>query len=127
MQILIRKPISIRIGSLGKLKFSEGKYIYVGSAQTGLENRVARHLRHRKKKFWHIDYLLNNPNVSVDRILCKEAHKEEECKTATLLSKYGKSVPGFGSSDCKCESHLFILKSNFSNNMLSRHGFCNLT
>ena len=109
--ILIRKSISIRVGALGKIEFKKGKYAYIGSAQNGIESRVARHLRHEKKKFWHIDYLLDNKNVSVEEVWYKEAPKDEECKVAGMLA--GKdaypTIPGFGCSDCKCVSHLFIL------------------
>jgi Uri superfamily endonuclease len=48
----------ISVGKLGKINFKKGYYLYVGSGQNSLEARIARHLRKRKKKFWHIDYLL---------------------------------------------------------------------
>lgn len=110
-----------KIGSLGKFEFSPGKYIYVGSAQNGIEKRIRRHLRREKRKFWHIDYLLDNPLVKVDKVLYKEVGKEEECKTASLLLKYGIPVPGFGCSDCKCKSHLFRLKEHKIPQIITRN------
>ena len=106
----VKKSIKIKIGALGKIKFPKGSYAYVGSAQNNLEKRVARHLKKRKIKFWHIDYLLANKNVKINRIMYKSAGKSEECRIAQFLSNVEKPVKGFGSSDCKCESHLFRLK-----------------
>ena len=60
---------------------------------------------------WHIDYLLMNPHVKVESAHCKEAKKDEECKIAHMLSSVEEPVRGFGSSNCKCHSHLFRLKS----------------
>ncbi|MCK4353129.1 GIY-YIG nuclease family protein [candidate division WOR-3 bacterium] len=125
--ISIRESILIQVGSLGKLKFSQGIYAYVGSAQNGIEKRLERHFGHSKKKFWHIDYLLNNSGTSIDKVLYKEASKDEECKTAILLAKYGMPIKGFGCSDCRCKSHLFKLKRNFLNNIISDQGFHRLT
>ena len=107
--IEVKKPIQIRIGALGKIKFPKGSYAYVGSAQNNLKKRIARHLRKKKKKFWHIDYLLANKNVGINKIMYKPAGKPEECRIVKFLSKVEKSIKGFGSSDCKCESHLFKL------------------
>ena len=35
----------------------KGLYLYVGSAKKGLEQRLARHMKKRKNRFWHIDYI----------------------------------------------------------------------
>ena len=37
--------------------FPAGYYVYVGSAMKNLTQRLERHRRLRKNKFWHIDYL----------------------------------------------------------------------
>ena len=94
---------------MGKIQFKKGKYIYVGSAQNNIEKRVARHYSKNKKKHWHIDYLLADPNVEIEKAICKEAGKEDECKTASLLLKSEKPINRFGCSDCNCNSHLFRL------------------
>ena len=49
------KEVTLTVGKLGKQKFPEGYYTYVGSAlgkgATNLKHRVARHLKKQKKKF----------------------------------------------------------------------------
>ncbi|MCK4635098.1 MAG: GIY-YIG nuclease family protein [Candidatus Aenigmarchaeota archaeon] len=106
-----RKDSKIRIGTLGKLFFQKGLYAYVGSAMNGLEARINRHLRAEKKTHWHIDYFLKNKNVKIKQVYYKESSRKEECNIAKKISEYGKSVKGFGCSDCKCESHLFRIKN----------------
>lgn len=95
------------VGALGSVQFERGIYAYVGSAQSNLEKRLARHLGTVKKKFWHIDYLLDSPGVSIRKVLTLDAGRAEECRLAALLQQKGSLVPGFGCSDCKCSSHLF--------------------
>lgn len=114
----------ILIGRLGYIYFSRGFYAYTGSAMNGLEVRLARHLRKEKRLHWHIDYLLNEAEVS-QVILCavepfascrSEGEKRPknpaqgrlraECFLAQTLTKEFPSIPGFGASDCECNSHL---------------------
>jgi Uri superfamily endonuclease len=108
--IAIDKNISVDAGVLGNLNFEKGLYAYVGSAQNNLEERVKRHLRTEKKKFWHIDYLLDNSPVKIVQVFFKRAGKPKECKIAKELAKKGFPIRGFGSSDCNCESHLFRIE-----------------
>jgi Uri superfamily endonuclease len=110
--ISISEDIRIDIGALGSIDFAKGSYAYVGSAQSGLEKRVQRHLRKTKRKFWHIDYLLDDNNVKVLKVFCKEAGKPDECEIAKKINRKGFPIKNFGSSDCKCVSHLFELKNN---------------
>lgn len=104
--IAIDSDISIDAGALGTVKLEKGSYAYVGSAQNNLERRIARHLRKEKKKFWHIDYLLDHANVRVLKVFCRKARRPEECKIARKMGRKGLSIRGFGSSDCQCQSHL---------------------
>jgi Uri superfamily endonuclease len=108
--IQVDKKINVNIGALGKIAFTEGLYAYVGSAQTSMEQRVKRHLRKKKKKFWHIDYLLDKNASKIVKVLFKEAAKAEECKTAKALSENSEPIAGFGCSDCNCKSHLFRIE-----------------
>jgi len=108
--ISINHNVTSVIGALGPVSFGKGFYAYAGSAQINLEKRLARHLRTSKKKFWHIDYLLNNAGVSVSKIFTLKAEKTQECRLAALLSQKGSPVLGFGCSDCKCSSHLFKIE-----------------
>jgi len=87
--ILVSKKIRIDIGALGSVNFEKGLYAYVGSAQKGLERRVERHLRKSKRKFWHIDYLLDNGAVEVVKVFSNEEGKTGECKIARKISEKG--------------------------------------
>lgn len=118
--ILVRKNITVKVGKLGKLRFDKGRYFYVGSSQNNLEKRIERHLSEKKKKFWHIDYLLTNKGVKVEDTYYKKGSKKEECKFAFFINRFCKAVKGFGCSDCKCKSHLF--KFNIQNRL---KGFVN--
>ena len=108
--ISIKRDILIGVGALGKIKFTQGTYAYVGSAQNGIKKRVTRHLRKEKKKFWHIDYLLEQKDNSVEEIFYQKAPKKKECRIAEALSKLGEPIKGFGCSDCSCVSHLFRIE-----------------
>lgn len=113
--IEVKKDIKVSVGSLGILTFNKGYYVYVGSAQNSLEKRIARHLltkkgSNAKKLFWHIDYLLEDDNVEIVKVFYKTGKKSEECEIARELSKTEFFISKFGSSDCKCVSHLFKIK-----------------
>ena len=73
--------------------------------------RVARHLdvsagRHKTRK-WHIDYLLAVAEIiGIGKIATRD---QIECEIAHSLA-FNKGLTGivdFGSSDCRCCSHLF--------------------
>jgi sugar fermentation stimulation protein A len=78
----------------------------VGSGGRSPLRRVARHIRRRKRKFWHIDYLSVRSTVIGAFIL--ESNVSLECTLARALGGSFEPVPGFGASDCKCGSHLFF-------------------
>ncbi len=113
--IRVERDAVVNIGSLGKVRFNRGSYAYVGSAQNGIEKRIARHLKREKRKFWHIDYLLTQSCVKIEKIAYKEGSKEEECRTAQIFFKFGQPITGFGCSDCPCKSHLFKIRGSFIN------------
>jgi len=97
---------TITIGSLGAIYFYHGYYAYVGSAMSGVKSRLSHHLQGNKKPYWHIDYLLQKASIS-GVIVC-ETTDRVECTIAQALRAKFDSIPGFGSSDCKCPSHLFF-------------------
>jgi adenylylsulfate kinase len=99
----------LSVGALGFVSFGKGSYAYIGSAQNNLEKRIGRHLRKKKKMFWHVDYLLDSAKVRVLKVLVLFAGKEAECRIAEKVSPSSAAVKGFGSSDCNCISHLFKL------------------
>ena len=121
----VKKNIELKIGSLGKIKFEKGIYAYVGSSQNNLEKRIKRHLSKNKKKFWHIDYLLDNKFVKIVNIFYKKARKSEECKIAKFLSKSENLIHKFGCSDCNCKTHLFRLNNLKTISMLRMKKYCN--
>lgn len=109
--IQLESDVDVSIGALGTRHFTKGRYAYIGSAQANFEKRIARHLRREKRKFWHIDYLLDNPAAKIVKVLFKEADKTEECRIAREICQQNESVLGFGCSDCKCSSHMFHIKN----------------
>ncbi len=105
---------TILIGKLGKLKMRKGYYVYVGSAfgPGGVRARVKRHCRIHKPPHWHIDYI--RPVVELIEVWYTYDPKKREHQWADILMRIdGVEWPleGFGSSDCKCESHLFFFTS----------------
>lgn len=109
----LKSQIGIRVGELGQVTFYPGKYLYVGRAKRYLLGRLRRHLRQEKKIFWHIDYLLQTAHIG--EIWVKRGILEECQATATILSASpmaGCPVPGFGSSDCSCPSHLIYFSGH---------------
>ncbi len=105
----------IRIGKLGRLHFKRGYYAYVGSAHgSGGIKRVTRHFNVAQRKNatrkWHIDYLL--PRSEVLCAVFSPTEETLECVVAKILSEFSRAVPGFGCSDCSCETHLFFTGKN---------------
>lgn len=96
----------INIGSRQNVHFDRGYYAYVGSAMGGFKARLNHHLKANKKSHWHIDYLLQK--AAITRIVLCETGQRVECSIAQTLRCQLDSVPGFGSSDCHCGSHLFF-------------------
>ena len=97
---------TLNIGRLGDIHFPAGYYAYVGAALGGFKSRLNRHLRKDKLPKWHIDYLLQK--AAIQSIIICETDERVECAIAQTLRPQFHSVPGFGSSDCRCPSHLFF-------------------
>lgn len=97
---------------MGKVFFKKGDYIYIGSAKGCLEARLRRHLKKDKKIYWHIDYLLKDERTQISQIWM--ILKSIECETAEVFYRNALTEivrKGFGSSDCKCATHLFYIKN----------------
>jgi Uri superfamily endonuclease len=109
--IAVAKSIVLDVGVLHRVQLEKGFYVYVGSAQSSIEKRIARHLRSTKRRFWHIDYLLNAEDVSVITVFQTQGPKSLECEVASWLDSVGIAVSKFGSSDCHCRSHLFRVEN----------------
>ncbi len=105
------KGISLRVGSLGKIYFKAGYYVYVGSGMNSLVSRVKRHLSVKKTKRWHIDYFI--PYLDRIKAIPIRSSISLECALAKALERIAHSnIPNFGSSDCNCISHLFWFRDN---------------
>jgi Uri superfamily endonuclease len=105
--ISVSNDAKIDVGALGRLNFEKGLYAYVGSAQAHLEKRIERHRRKTKRRFWHVDYLLDSADVKIVKSFYKKTGKLEECRIASKICQKSIPIRNFGSSDCKCKSHLF--------------------
>ncbi len=110
----------IETGSLGAINFPEGFYVYIGSARGSLSSRIKRHLRARKKMHWHIDYLRKYARVVHSFPIRSSVIRE--CELAEAIKRIADwQIPGFGSSDCNCNTHLF----GFKNNPVQNRAFIN--
>jgi len=110
----------IRVGALGNIEFRKGFYCYVGSAigNTTIEKRCRRHLKKKKVSRWHIDYF--RKLAKIVEIFAILGRKKKECEIAKkILEKADSFIPKFGSSDCRCKSHLFYFKNKKSLSKLS--------
>jgi sugar fermentation stimulation protein A len=107
----IPRTRTIETGALGAPRYEAGWYVYAGSAQKNLSLRIRRHLRKiRKKRHWHIDYLSPYAARITAYPVC--SYRNLECELAGALEKSGgRGIPGFGSSDCRCKSHLFYFQN----------------
>jgi sugar fermentation stimulation protein A len=107
----LNRTRSIPIGKLGRIRFSRGFYLYVGSAMGNLTPRVARHRELRKRFHWHMDWL--RPHARFVDAFPVRSSKRLECELAGAVDGLSAwSIPGFGCSDCHCKSHLFGMAEN---------------
>lgn len=106
--LYLPEPMKLTIGKLGTFLFAEGVYAYCGSAQRGLEKRLARHASLEKNLHWHIDYLRAYTHY-LGAVIFTGQPKSGECWLVQELLRIPGSyfpVRGFGSSDCRCGAHL---------------------
>jgi len=107
----LKEEVRIGVGRLGTVSFPAGHYLYVGSAEAHLSRRIERHRRRRKRLFWHLDYFrqvadfrLALPFRTAERVECHLARAVEQ------IADW--AIPGFGTSDCACSSHLLGMKGD---------------
>jgi len=109
--LYLRRPVEAIIGSLGKKRLEQGYYVYVGSARRGLLSRLRRHASRSKTIRWHIDYLTTNPESSLLGAVILDSIGVE-CFVADRVRRRAEGlVKNFGSTDCRCPSHLFYFTS----------------
>ena len=121
--IALAEDARLQVGRLGVFNFPAGLYLYTGSAMGGLAARIRRHLRPDKKLHWHVDYLTGASATrasatgapatgsaagSVVEAWWALGQARLECLWAEAIATLGGQVvaPGFGSSDCRCPTHL---------------------
>jgi len=99
----------LQVGKLGLLDFPTGWYAYAGNAYGpgGLRARLGHHLRGARRPHWHVDYLRAWGNLQ--EIWYGRGGQYDEHIWSACLRAMPQAVivaPGFGSSDCRCETHL---------------------
>ena len=112
------------IGSMGNLKFSAGHYFYFGSAlgRGGMQARVQRHIRAKKKLHWHVDWLLLSGTV-IKVLLVAGGVECNLRQKADLINDLEVIVPCFGSSDCdQCRAHLLAVNGDGSDALKKLQG-----
>lgn len=99
----------IRIGKRGHLQLNPGYYLYVGSAfgPGGILARTAHHQKVQDSPRWHIDYLRQYADL-LEIWYSFDPQKREHEWAGLLKLEMVVPMPGFGSSDCQCTSHLFF-------------------
>lgn len=85
-----------------------GLYVYVGSAMSGLIQRISRHMKKDKREHWHIDHLLRHGKILSVIMFPSEERLEEEI--SRYLSRVLDGPRGFGSSDLKVRTNLYKIE-----------------
>jgi Uri superfamily endonuclease len=110
--IRVSRPVVLRVGSLGRLRFPAGTYVYTGRAARGLRARVLRHVHGGRRRHWHVDYLLAKPAARVVRIVLASTDPNDECRVNRAgTNERWVAVLRFGASDCRsgCPGHLWLV------------------
>lgn len=112
----VKHAVRLRIKSGDEIVVGPGEWVYIGSAMgsgsTSLENRLRRHFRKEKTKYWHIDYLLG-ANVEIKEAIWAESKVSVECDLAQRITNHVRFMvgpKGFGASDCQrgCFTHVYL-------------------
>ena len=101
----------IQIGRCGSLAVRPGWYVYIGSAfgPGGLRARLRHHCRVSERPHWHIDYLRRAATPELVWYSHDPQHREHSwAESVGRLGSAQVPLPGFGTSDCNCRSHLFF-------------------
>ena len=105
--IVLNTNLNLRVGRLGIHSLIPGYYVYVGSALGGLSSRLMHHWKLDKRLHWHIDYFLQEATIA--QIWFALGQDKLECTWDVIvkdLPRATSSIAGFGTSDCRCRSHL---------------------
>ena len=105
------ESVDLSVGRCGAVRIEPGFYIYIGSAfgPGGVKARVLRHCRQEKARHWHIDYLREHVEPVGAWFLHGKIRLEHTWAKSVMRKPGVTAIAGFGSSDCKCSSHLFYM------------------
>jgi Uri superfamily endonuclease len=109
---MLEEGFSVKVGSLGLLRFPRGVYVYAGSAASGLGPRLMRHARPVKRVHWHIDSLTSRPECQVAGAVTFGPDGPGECdivEAVVSIPWAEMGPPRFGASDHGCGGHLVML------------------
>jgi Uri superfamily endonuclease len=110
--LTLDEGFSEEVGSLGRVRFPRGNYVYAGSAASGLGPRLLRHAKDDKVLHWHVDRLTSRGECQVVGAVTFGPGGPNECRIVELLEAlpWVQVEPrGFGSSDHRCPGHLVRL------------------
>lgn len=107
----LHERAEVRVGRLGRIDFDSPFYLYFGSAfgPGGLRARLKHHLQPTTSSHWHVDYLRQIAGVVAVWHTRDPAPLECIWVSAASALRGASLVPRFGSSDCRCHSHLLAL------------------
>ncbi len=109
LEFSLSREITFKVKSGRVYTLPQGLYIYVGSAfgPGGIPSRLFRHLRRDKKRHWHLDFVTTSSYFTPLKVLVIPGLRVE-CQVASLVTPLCLPISSFGSSDCRCPSHLFL-------------------
>ena len=107
----LQAPTELQVGRLGRIHFESPFYLYFGSAfgPSGLGARIKHHLQPVRRAHWHIDYLRQVAEVLGAWYTYDAARLECTWAIAASALRGVSPIPRFGSSDCRCHSHLLAV------------------
>ena len=103
------RSLTLRVGQLGAVPFRAGFYAYAGSAlgPGGIAARLGRHVRGGAVVHWHIDHLRRTARAHEAWFATGRArHEHVWARALGRMPRAATALGGFGSSDCRCVSHL---------------------
>ncbi|AFH42105.1 GIY-YIG nuclease family protein [Fervidicoccus fontis] len=107
------RDVNVKIKDRGEFYFKRGYYAYIGSSfiRGGIQARLRHHLKKKKKKFWHIDFLTSNESFTIAGYICLSSQKRGlEAELAEAAEEYCEPyIKGFGATDTKDAGHLFFI------------------
>ena len=108
------RPKTVQIGKLARLDIKKGYYVYIGSAlgPGGVLARLKHHSKVSARPHWHLDYL--RAEIEFYEAYALHSPDRKECEWASIMENMEgvcEPLKGFGSSDCRCNTHLFYFSS----------------